>query len=205
MSFAVLATCIMWKLPSRCALLSSTSCLPSSISSFSASTHVLASLLSDPRGPPLRALQAALSCRIRAGSSKASDRPPQVTGGVLRGPHTGEREAPSGQTPTSTPTPRPESRILRSGPQSPSKTGILTPYKGRWVTDECEESKKNTVKKKNGREKWMVGQRNKEGKRDDGRRSSLSGSHGWERGGQTEIVASLDVGQRNKDRRERQN
>lgn len=118
----------MCKSPSRCVLLSSMSCFTSS---FSVSTQVLAWFLSGPRGPPLRTLQAVLSCLIRAGSSRASDRPPQVTGGVLSGPHSGEWGASSGQTLTSTPTPRRESRMLTSGPQSSSNTGILTPHKDR--------------------------------------------------------------------------
>lgn len=105
-------------LPSRCARLFSSSCFPSS-TSFSASTQVLPCLFSLEQGPPLRALQAALSCRMRAGSSRVSDKPPQVTGGVFRGPHSGEPGGSSGQTP------RPESRILRSEPQCPSSTGIV--------------------------------------------------------------------------------
>lgn len=129
-------------LPCKCTLLFSTSSFNSSACSFPDSTQGLAWVLS---GPPLRALQAALSCRIRAGSSRASERPPQVTGGVLRGPHTGEWGGSSGQTPTS----RPGSRILRSGAQSPSRTGILTPHRdGRmdgW-TGRC--TKKIKLKKK---------------------------------------------------------
>lgn len=113
-------------LPFRRVLLFSRSSIISSASSFSACSQVPASLLTGPTGPPLRALQDALSCRIRAGSSRASDRPPpQVTGGILRGPQTGERGALSAQTPTSTP--RPESRILRSWPHSPSSTGMFAP------------------------------------------------------------------------------
>lgn len=121
----------MCKLPSRCAMLLSMSCFTSSTSSSSssASTQVLPWLLSGMHEPPLRALQAALSCRMRAGSSRASDRPPQVTEGVLRGPHTGEPGGSSGQTPTA----RPESRILRSGPHSPSRTGIVAPLRGGWI------------------------------------------------------------------------
>lgn len=165
-SFNVLVTYIMCKSPSRCVLLSSMSCFTSS---FSVSTQVLAWFLSGPRGPPLRTLQAVLSCLMRAGSSRASDRPPQVTGGVLSGPQTGECGASSEQTLTSTPTPRPESRTLTSEPQSPSNTGILTALKDRWVMDKCawkwRWAERRGIKKKQRRTR-------------DGRsRSSLSGSH----------------------------
>lgn len=121
-------------LPFRRGLLFSRSSITSSASSFSASSQVLAPLLSGPAGLPLRALQAALSCRIRVGSSRASDKPPpQVTGGILSGPQTGERGASSAQTPTSTP--RLESRILRSWPHSPSSTGTFTPKENWRITD----------------------------------------------------------------------
>lgn len=195
----------MLKLPSRCALLACMPCFTSSNSSFSASPQALAWLLSGPRGPPLRALQAALSCRMRVGSSRASDRPPHVTGGILRGPQTGERGASSGQTPTSTPTPRPESRILRSGPQSPSSTGMLETKENRWMADRCTERKDQSKDggETQGRQRRVVlKKRVGEEKRDGGGRSSLSGSHQWGRGGHT--VATVDVGQRNKDCRERQ-
>lgn len=77
---------------------------------------------------------------MRAGSSRASDKPLQVTGGVLSGPHTGEQ----GES-----TPRPESRILTSGPQRPSNTGIVPPHKDRQMMDtretRLEESDKGKV------------------------------------------------------------
>lgn len=139
------------------------SCFTSSTSSFSASTQVLAWLLSGPRWPPLRALQAALSCRIRAGSSRASDRPPQVTGGILRGPQTGERGASSGQTPTWLP--RLESRILRSGPQSPFNTGILTPKENGWMTDRCKERKLSEGKERRVALKKRLGEERRDGRR----------------------------------------